>query len=126
LQWLDAATLDLIEDLLTGPDLHNLLLIGAYRDNEVNPAHPLMRKLEATRKAGAILQDVVLAPLTREDLGQLIADSVRCDPERAAPLAQLIHDKTGGNPFLPFSLFRRLQRKVCSSSIMAHDNGPGT
>ena len=50
LQWLDAATLDLIEDLLTRPDVQHLMLIGAYRDNEVNPTHPLMRKLEAIRQ----------------------------------------------------------------------------
>ena len=47
LQWLDAATLDLLEDLLTQSDLRHLMLIGAYRDNEVTAAHPLMRKLEA-------------------------------------------------------------------------------
>src|SRR5215210_3358629 len=47
LQWLDAATLDLLEDLLTRSDLQHLMLIGAYRDNEVDAAHPLMRKLEA-------------------------------------------------------------------------------
>src|SRR6267378_4272605 len=50
LQWLDAATLDLLEDLLMQPDVKHLLLIGAYRDNEVGPAHPLMRKLEAMRR----------------------------------------------------------------------------
>jgi serine/threonine protein kinase len=94
LQWLDAATLDLIEDLLTRPDVQHLMLIGAYRDNEVSAAHPLMRKLEAIRQAGAITQDIVLAPLAPEDLRQLVADSLHCEPERAQPLAQLIHDKT--------------------------------
>jgi len=52
LQWLDAATLDLLEDLLTRPDVQNLILIGAYRDNEVDSAHPLMRKLQAIRQLG--------------------------------------------------------------------------
>src|ERR1700692_3595387 len=99
LQWLDSATLDLIEDLLTQPDVQHLMLIGAYRDNEVNPTHPLMRKLEAIRQAGAIVPDILLAPLAREDLRQLVADSLHCEPERAKPLAQLIHDKTAGNPF---------------------------
>src|SRR5262249_10431146 len=99
LQWLDAATLDLLEALFTRPDVQNLLLIGAYRDNEVDPHHPLMRKLEAMRRAGAILQDIVLAPLTCDDLGQLIADSVHSESERITPLAQLIHEKTSGNPF---------------------------
>jgi PAS domain S-box-containing protein len=99
LQWLDAATLDLLEDLLTQPDIRHLMLIGAYRDNEVNSAHPLMRKLEAIRQAGATVQEIVLAPLAREDLGRLIGDSLHCEPERVAPLAQLIHEKTTGNPF---------------------------
>ncbi|MDI4237528.1 AAA family ATPase [Bradyrhizobium sp. Arg237L] len=108
LQWLDAATLDLLEDLLTRPDVQNLLLIGAYRDNEVDPIHPLMRKLEAMRQAGAILQDIVLAPLTCEDLGQLIADSVHSEPERITPLAQLIHEKTTGNPFFAIQFISAL------------------
>ena len=53
LQWLDAATLDLLEHLVTHPEVGHLLLVGAYRDNEVGPSHPLMRTLEAIRKAGA-------------------------------------------------------------------------
>jgi PAS domain S-box-containing protein len=99
LQWLDAATLDLMEDLLTHPDVKDLMLIGAYRDNEVAPAHPLMRKLQAMRQAGAIVHDIVLAPLTRYDLEQLIADSLHCEPGHAAPLAGLVEEKTTGNPF---------------------------
>ena len=99
LQWLDAATLDVLEDLLTEPDVQHLLLIGAYRDNEVHSAHPLTRKLEAIRQTGGIVKEIVLAPLTCQDLGQLITDSLHCEPERTRPLAQLIHDKTDGNPF---------------------------
>ena len=95
LQWLDAASLDLIEDLLTQPDVRYLMLIGAYRDNEVSASHPLMRKLDAIRQAGAAVQEITLAPLLRDDLAQLIADALRCAPERAAPLAQLVHEKTG-------------------------------
>ena len=82
LQWLDAATLDLLEDLLTRPDVQHLMLIGAYRDNEVNAAHPLMRTLEVIRQAGAIVQEIILAPLAREDLGRLLADSLHCEAER--------------------------------------------
>src|SRR5262249_35616888 len=99
LQWLDAATLDLLEALLTRSDLKHLLLIGAYRDNEVGAAHPLLRKLDAIRQRGAVLQDIVLAALDLDDLAQLLADSLRCEQERIAPLARLIHEKTTGNPF---------------------------
>ena len=68
LQWLDAATLDLLEDLLSNPDVQHLMLIGAYRDNEVKSGHPLMRKLEAIRQAGAKVREITLAPLAYEDL----------------------------------------------------------
>src|SRR6516225_7119759 len=112
LQWLDAATLDLLEDLLTRPDVQHLLLIGAYRDNEVDPTHPLMRKLEAMGQAGALLQNIVLAPLTREDLGQLIADSLNCECEQVMPLAQLIFEKTAGNPFFAIQFITALAEEA--------------
>jgi serine/threonine protein kinase len=108
LQWLDAATLDLLEDLLTRPDVRHLMLIGAFRDNEVDARHPLMRKLDAIRKAGARVQEIILAPLACEDLGRLIADSLRCEPERATALAQLVHGKTAGNPFFAIQFISAL------------------
>jgi PAS domain S-box-containing protein len=119
LQWLDAATLDLIEDLLRQPDVQHLLLIGAYRDNEVNANHPLMRKLEAVRRAGALVQEITLAPLAHEDLKELIADSLRCAPERAAPLALLVHEKTGGNPFFAIQFISALAEE----GLLTFDHG---
>ncbi|HJX20691.1 MAG TPA: AAA family ATPase, partial [Steroidobacteraceae bacterium] len=108
LQWLDTATLDLLEDLLTQSDLKHLMLIGAYRDNEIDGVHPLTRKLDAIRQAGARVQEIRLAPLARDDLRQVIVDALRCESERAAPLAQLVHDKTGGNPFFALQFISAL------------------
>jgi PAS domain S-box-containing protein len=108
LQWLDAATLDLLEDLLTRNNVQHLLLIGAYRDNEVTTTHPLLRKLTAIRQGGGILQHIVLGPLGRDDLARLLADTLHCDPERVAPLAQLIHQKTTGNPFFAIQFISTL------------------
>jgi PAS domain S-box-containing protein len=108
LQWLDAATLDLLEDLLTQPDAKHLLVIGAYRDNEVDPAHPLMRKLEAMCRAEVMRQDIVLAPLTREDLEQLVAHSLHCEPYETRALAELVHEKTTGNPFFAIQFISEL------------------
>jgi len=108
LQWLDAATLDLLADLLQQTDVQQLMLIGAYRDNEVDCSHPLMRKLAAIRQAGAKVEEIKLAPLSCDDLQQLIADSLRLDRERAAPLAQLVHRKTAGNPFFAIQFLSAL------------------
>jgi PAS domain S-box-containing protein len=99
LQWLDPATLTLIEYLLLHPDTRHLLLIGAYRDNEVDSAHPLMLKLEALRRAGARLDQIVLDPLSVDNVNQLLCDTLRHAPDEMRPLAELVHRRSSGNPF---------------------------
>jgi PAS domain S-box-containing protein len=108
LQWLDAATLDLLEHLLTHSEVRHLLLVGAYRDNEVSPSHPLLRTLEAIRKAGARVQEIVLKPLGLDDVNRLISDALHCEPEHARSLAELVHEKTGGNPFFAIQFFKAM------------------
>jgi PAS domain S-box-containing protein len=99
LQWLDAATLRVLHDLMTEEDVRHLLLVGAYRDNEVGPEHPLMLRLDAIRRAGASVTEIVLAPLAADSVTDMLSDSL-CRKHRAvAPLAALVHAKTGGNPF---------------------------
>jgi PAS domain S-box-containing protein len=108
LQWLDAATLELLERLITDPDVRHLMLVGAYRDNEVSSSHPLLRTLEAIRKAGAQVQEIVLAPLSLDDISGLVADAMHCEVERVQSLAQLVQEKTGGNPFFAIQFFTAL------------------
>ena len=108
LQWLDAATLELLEHLITDPDVRHLMLVGAYRDNEVSSSHPLTRTLDAIRKAGARMQEIVLAPLGLDDVGRLVADALHCERDAAQPLAQLVHEKTGGNPFFAIQFLTAL------------------
>jgi PAS domain S-box-containing protein len=121
LQWLDAATLDLLEDLLTQPDVHHLMLIGAYRDNEVDPPHPLMRTLDAIRNAGASIHEIRLVPLGREYVTQLVVDALHTDAERAAPLAHLVQEKTAGNPFFVIQFLHVLAEEDLLA--FAHDQG---
>ena len=108
LQWLDAATLDLLEYLAIQPELRHLLLVGAYRDNEVTPEHPLTRRLAAIRGAGGRVQEIVLAPLGSADLGRLMADALQCAPGPAEPLARLVLAKTAGNPFFAIQFLTTL------------------
>lgn len=99
LQWADSASLGLINDLMTYPDESYLFLIGSYRDNEVDAAHPLIQVLNNIKKSGTFVTDIVLAPLKIEFLTQFIADTLRSQPQDVKPLAQLVFDKTAGNPF---------------------------
>ena len=108
LQWLDKATLELLEHLILEPETRYLLLVGAYRDNEVSQSHPLMRALDAIRGAGANVQEIVLTPLGLNDVGKLVTDALRCEPNSAQSLAELVHEKTEGNPFFAIQFFTEL------------------
>jgi PAS domain S-box-containing protein len=98
LQWLDIATLDVVEYLLAQPDLRHVLVIGAYRDTEVDAAHPLVPKLQAIRRGGTAVHELALAHLSEEDLIHLVADALHSAPERIETLARIVHRKTLGNP----------------------------
>ncbi|MEL6325404.1 MAG: AAA family ATPase [Cyanobacteria bacterium J06626_23] len=97
LQWADTASLELLK-LLMGADTGYLLVLGAYRDNEVFPAHPLMQTL-ADIQTGTDISTLALNPLDQADVTRLVADTLQCSEDAAAPLAALIHQKTQGNPF---------------------------
>ena len=108
LQWLDPATLKLLEQFLTHPDIRHFLLIGAYRDNEITAYHPLSLSLEGIRKTEAIVHEIVLKPLSLADVTQLLGDALRCEPPYTRPLAELVHEKTGGNPFFTIQFLNTL------------------
>ncbi|MGL4622421.1 MAG: AAA family ATPase [Chroococcidiopsis sp.] len=99
LQWIDSATLKLIELILLDEQTQYLFLIGAYRDNEVTLTHPLALTLKKLRKQGAVLQKIILVPLKLEPLSQLIAETLHCNIDTVRSLAQLVLRKTEGNPF---------------------------
>ncbi len=108
LQWLDAATLDLLQDLMIQTDLRHVLLdrrVPRQRGHVRAPAHPQAR---GDRHLGSTRPGLALASLGRDDVCRLIADSLYCDAERAAPLAQLVHDKTAGNPFFAIQFLSAL------------------
>ena len=99
LQWADAATLKLVEALLGDEGARYLLLIGAYRDNEVGTDHPLTLALNSLGKQDAPIRRIMLAPMTLAHTARLVADTLFRDEESVLPLAALVQGKTGGNPF---------------------------
>ena len=99
LQWADSASLKAIELLITDAETQYLFLIGAYRDNEVTDAHPLMLSLEQIQTTEAVINWIHLQPLDMASLNQLAADTLACDIEKSKPLAELVMGKTNGNPF---------------------------
>jgi PAS domain S-box-containing protein len=108
LQWIDSATLKLIELMLLDEQAQSLFLIGAYRDNEVTPTHPLVLTLSGLRKQGAVLQEIVLSPLALEPLSQLIAETLHQNTDSVNSLAELVLRKTEGNPFFIGEFLRLL------------------
>lgn len=99
LQWADAASLKIIHQLMTRADSQYFLLIGCYRDNEVSASDPLMLTLSEIRARGATVNHISLTPLGLSEIGQLIADALKTDREAISDLAELVFQKTNGNPF---------------------------
>ena len=108
LQWADSASLKLLQVLMAETNTIHLLLIGAYRDNEVNPTHPLMLTLSEMAKVGVSLNTITLEPLSKSDLNHLIADTLTCEIELAEPLTELVAQKTKGNPFFATQFLKSL------------------
>jgi PAS domain S-box-containing protein len=106
LQWADLASLQLIKLLMKGQGY--LLLLGAYRDNEVSPIHPLMMMVQELQQAEVIVQTITLASLPFRDTNQLIADTLHCSTDRSQPLATLVDRKTQGNPFFTTQFLKAL------------------
>ena len=106
LQWADLASLQLMKLLMN--DNGYLLILGAYRDNEVSPTHPFMMTVEELKKTGATVNTMTLAPLTLSDTSRLIADTLHCSSQLAKPLIELVDRKTQGNPFFTTQFLRAL------------------
>ncbi|MEH2078245.1 MAG: AAA family ATPase [Nostoc sp.] len=111
LQWADSASLNLIQLLMSQSEIGYLFIIGAYRDNEVSKAHPLMLMLEEIEKASAIVNTLTLNPLSQTHINDLIADTLSCSPITALPLTELVYQKTKGNPFFATQFLKALHEE---------------
>ncbi|MEA5570453.1 AAA family ATPase [Calothrix sp. UHCC 0171] len=99
LQWADSASLKLLHLLATENKSGHILIIGAYRDNEVPSAHPLILTLAQIGQMGTVINEIAIAPLQISDINHLVADTLNCSLPIALPLAELVQQKTQGNPF---------------------------
>jgi predicted ATPase/signal transduction histidine kinase len=99
LQWADVGTLSLLQALVRDPDFRHLLLVGAWRDTEVPASHPLAITLGELRAAGTPLEEIQLSPLQPEEVARMVREATGADTGRSLGLGQLIHARTGGNPF---------------------------
>jgi|GEM_PF-508599 PAS domain S-box-containing protein len=115
IQWADTNSLRSLQQIITNSENHYCLIILAYRDNEVNPIHPFIQTLSQIQTAieervGKITQ-ITLSPLKLEDTTQLVADTLHLLPSTVKPLADLLHNKTQGNPFFLTQLLKSLENQ---------------
>ncbi|WP_310486912.1 AAA family ATPase [Chamaesiphon sp. VAR_69_metabat_338] len=110
LQWADSASLKLLESIVGDDEIQYLFLVGAYRDNEVSPIHPLTLVVEGLKDRGVAITQMTLAPLNLPEISHLIADTLAREHSTVRPLAELIIGKTQGNPFFVNEFFKALAR----------------
>ncbi|MEM9008826.1 MAG: AAA family ATPase, partial [Cyanobacteria bacterium P01_F01_bin.86] len=111
LQWADAASLQLIQVLMAEARAGHLLILGAYRDNEVTPTHPLTLTLAGLAESGAITQTITLEPLRLHSLKHLIAEVLHASEQGVQPLAELVMQKTQGNSFFVTQFLQTLHQR---------------
>ena len=108
LQWVDSASLGLLKSIMLDDEIQHLLIIGAYRDNEVDSSHPLIMTASELEKANATINSIELANLQQEDVNQLLQDSLSCETALIQPLTDLIYQKTQGNAFFTHQFLHTL------------------
>jgi predicted ATPase/signal transduction histidine kinase len=106
LQWADSASLNLLQLLMM--DTGYLLVLGAYRDNEVSPVHPFILTVDEIVKTGAKVNRITLQVLSEPDMNLLVADTLNCESSLAQPLTKLVYQKTQGNPFFATQFLKAL------------------
>jgi predicted ATPase len=111
LQWADIASLTLLKALISSPHIHNFLLIGAYRENEIAKDHPLTLILDEIKRENIPVQTIPLGPLKITDVCRMIADIVKSEDIRAISLAEVVFEKTNGNPFFIMEFLQSIQRE---------------
>lgn len=99
LQWVDPASLELLALILTNLKTEGLFLIGAYRNNEVTPLHPLLSTLQRISRNGAKVSTIEISPLSIQSVHELIIDTLHTTKDHSKPLCELVFSKTHGNPF---------------------------
>ncbi len=121
LQWADAASLHLLQLLSGETRIAYLLLLGAYRDNEISATHPLMLMLHTLTKHRSPLTTLTPEPLLSSDINHLIADTLNCTPDLASPLTSLVYQKTRGNPFF----VRQFLKSLYNEGLITFDPAVG-
>ncbi|MEG4838786.1 AAA family ATPase [Microcoleus sp. B9-D4] len=99
LQWTDSATLQLLQLIMTDFTTQYLFVIGSYRDNEVSATHPTMLTLSEMKKQGVVINHLSLSPLNLSQVNEFIADTLKTECVPTQRLAELVWQKTQGNPF---------------------------
>ena len=121
LQWADSASLGLIKNLMLDASVKYLFLMLAYRNNETDGSHPFNLMLDAIKKEGVIPKVIDLQPLSVEHVNELLRDSLFSKSEEVSSFAELVFQKTGGNPFFITELLKQLTKE--ESISFDYDNG---
>lgn len=121
MQWADPGSLSLVQHVLGNPAVRHLLVVCAYRDNELDEGHPFAVAVEGLERAGLATVRVTPTALDEEDMSDLVMDTFHCDEARAAPLAELVRVHTAGNPFFAAQMLASLTQE----GLIAFDRESG-
>ncbi len=119
LQWTDLSSLELIEAIISIPNLKNLFIIGAYRSNEIDQNHPLAKKIDEFRAQSLPFSSITLENLAQDHVEMLIREAFSPTKQDTTKLAKLLYAKAQGNPFFTTQIIQSL----CENKIIEFDFG---
>jgi predicted ATPase/GAF domain-containing protein len=122
LHWADFASLQLLRYLMSVADLKHLLLLCAYRSDEIDSSHPLQQLLDELGESKSHVIQINLKPLSRVHVESIVSDTLKCKKEEAWSLAHLVYDKTRGNPFFVNEFMKTLYQKNHTSFNFNYGN----
>lgn len=125
LQWADLATIRLFQSLVQAQEISHLLLIGAWRDNEVDSIHPWHSALAQLKSSDTSIVELELRALHVSDIHQFLQDALRSSSSSLRDLAELCFDKTRGNPFFLAQFLRSLEQQRLLTFVHEEATGAG-
>lgn len=108
LQWADNASLNLLKTLLTDADCRYLLVIGAYRSDELSGNDPLSMKLEEIAQSAIKIEEIKLVNLSLFQVNELLSETLSVASIQTEALAEVIINKTQGNPYFTYQFINSL------------------
>ncbi len=99
MQWMDIASVKMIEVMMFQLKSKGLLIIGSYRSNELPTYHPLLKLIEKMSLLTDRIENIEVKSLSEDQVLNIISEALHTPKSKCTELAKIVTVKTEGNPY---------------------------